>query len=211
MASEKAPCTSSLRKSDRTRESILDAARVAFARKGFSGVAIHDITDLAQVTRANFYYYFRDKTALFIDLGTATYREALDVVKQFGEGGEPTPQAIREWVIRYFAYLNRNGAFVIRSADDAPDDGKFRAARARSHRRTAGELGDRIAKLSTSPPDADSFAIGVAVMAMLERSWLMAQHDGIPSMSEETVVAALAELIARIVDGGKEPLCPHHL
>ena len=64
-------------KSDRTRESILDAARTAFARKGFSGVTIKDITDLAPVTRANFYYYFSDKTELFIELGTDTYREAL--------------------------------------------------------------------------------------------------------------------------------------
>src|ERR1700694_305393 len=77
------------RKSDRTRQAILDAARVAFARKGFSGVTIRDITDLAGAARANFYYYFHDKTELFIELGTATYRESVEVVEAFGDLGDP--------------------------------------------------------------------------------------------------------------------------
>src|SRR5579884_3234616 len=179
-----------LRKSDRTRQAILDGARIAFARKGFSGVTIQDITDLAQVTRANFYYYFRDKRALFIELGTATYREALDVAESFGELGDtPRKDAIRDWVGRYFAYLDRNGAFVIRSAEDSPDDRRFRSALARSYRRTAQALGDRIVKLSAIPPEVDPAAVGLATMAMLERSWLMAQHDEISAMSEDMVVA----------------------
>ena len=111
------------------RESILDAARTAFARKGFSGVTIRDITDLAPVTRANFYYYFSDKTELFIELGTDTYREALAVVEGFMEqGSPPNREDIEAWVARYFSYLDRNGAFVIRSAEDMPPDRKFRAA-----------------------------------------------------------------------------------
>jgi AcrR family transcriptional regulator len=190
----------SYRKSDRTREAILDAARIAFARKGFSGVTIRDITDLAQVTRANFYYYFRDKTELFIELGTATYREALKVVESFSELGDtPSEGAIRDWVIRYFAYLDRNGAFVIRSEDDSPDDPAFRKAVARSYRRTATALGDRIAKIAATPPRADSFAVGMAVMGMLERSWLMAEHNTMPTMSRDTVVTALSELITRMM------------
>jgi AcrR family transcriptional regulator len=210
MASNLSDPTPSHRKSDRTRQSILDAARIAFARKGFSGVTIQDITDLAQVTRANFYYYFRDKTELFIELGTATYHEALQVVESLSERGDtPRKDAVQSWVTRYFAYLDRNGAFVIRSAEDSPDDRKFRAARARSHRRTAAALGDRIAKLSATPPDAEPSAVGLTVMAMLERSWLMAQHNEIPTMPRDTVVTALTELITRLVDCNKEPLCPH--
>jgi AcrR family transcriptional regulator len=193
--------TPNARKSDRTREAILDAARIAFARKGFSGVTIRDITDLAKVTRANFYYYFRDKTELFIELGTATYRESLRTVESLGElEGPPSEAAIHEWVIGYFAYLDRNGAFVIRSEDDSPKDPKFRAAVARSYGRTTSALGDRIAKLSASPSRVDSAAIGLAVMAMLERSWLMVQHNDIRSVTRETAVAALTELISRMMN-----------
>jgi AcrR family transcriptional regulator len=195
------PPTANLTKSDRTRQSILDAARIAFARKGFSGVTIRDITDLAQVTRANFYYYFRDKTELFIELGTATYREALQVVESFNElDAAPRRDGIHAWVSHYFTYLDRNGAFVIRSAEDSPADRKFRTARARSLRRTAQALGDRVAKLSATPSEVESSAIGLAIMAMLERSWLMVQHNEITTMSRATVVAASTELITRLLD-----------
>src|ERR1700691_5452389 len=116
-------------KSDRTRDSILAAARTAFARKGFSGVTIRDITELAPVTRANFYYYFSDKTELFIELGTDTYREALVVVESYIlQGSPPDREHIEAWVAGYFEYLDRNGAFVIRSTEEMPPDRKFRAA-----------------------------------------------------------------------------------
>jgi AcrR family transcriptional regulator len=191
-----------VRKSDRTRESILDAARTAFARKGFSGVTIKDITDLAPVTRANFYYYFADKTELFIELGTDTYREALAAVEGFMEQGSPPDRAeIESWVDSYFSYLDRNGAFVIRSAEDMPPDRKFRAAVARSHRRTAAALGEGIAKIAPTPPDLDPVATGLVVMAMLERSWLMVCHNEIPSTTRRAVLNAATEMLWRTVNG----------
>jgi AcrR family transcriptional regulator len=188
------------RKSDRTRLTILDAARVAFARKGFSGVTIRDITDFAGVTRANFYYYFSDKTELFIELGTATYREAMQVVETLSDLGDPpSPRDIEAWVNRYFVYLDRNGAFVIRSEEDMPRDAAFRVAVARSHRRTAQALGQRIAKIAATPPTAEAAATGVAVMAMLERAWLMVQHNDVSSIGRADVLAATAELIWRVL------------
>ena len=191
-----------LRKSDRTREAILDAARTAFAGKGFSGVTIRDITELAPVTRANFYYYFSDKAELFIELGTDTYREALAVVEGFMEqGSPPSREDIEAWVASYFDYLDRNGAFVIRSTEDMPPDRKFRAAVTRSHRRTATALGDGIAKLASTPPDLDPVATGLVAMAMLERSWLMVRHNEIASMTRQAVLMAATEMLWLMVNG----------
>ncbi|BBY93371.1 hypothetical protein MGALJ_30400 [Mycobacterium gallinarum] len=191
------PPSPGIRKSDRTRLAILDAARVAFARKGFSGVTIRDITDLAGVTRANFYYYFSDKTELFVELGTATYREAIEVIETFSDS--PSRAAIEAWVARYFTYLNRNGAFVIRSEDDMPTDGAFRAAVARSHRRAARALGQRIAKIASTPPSGDAAATGLILMAMLERSWLV-HHNGVSEVPFGEVEAAASDLIHRLVE-----------
>ncbi|MDX6295908.1 MAG: hypothetical protein QOH50_5131 [Kribbellaceae bacterium] len=201
MASEGSPRRTTP-KSDRTRESILDAARTAFARKGFSGVTIRDITDLAPVTRANFYYYFSDKTELFIELGTDTYRQALAAVDGFMDlKNPPNREDIEAWVASYFCYLDRNGAFVIRSAEDMPPDRKFRAAVTRSHRRTAAALGEGIAKLAPTPPDLDLVATGLVVMAMLERSWLMVCHNEIPSTTRQAVLMASTEILWRMVNG----------
>jgi AcrR family transcriptional regulator len=201
MASEGSPRRATP-KSDRTRESILDAARTAFARKGFSGVTIRDITELATVTRANFYYYFSDKTELFIELGTDTYRQALAVVEGFMEQGSPPNRAdIESWVDSYFNYLDRNGAFVIRSVEDMPPDRKFRAAVSRSHRRTATALGEGIAKIAPTPPDLDPVATGLVIMAMLERSWLMVRHNEIPATTRRAVLMAATEMLWRMVNG----------
>jgi len=201
MASEGSPRRAT-RKSDRTRESILDAARTAFARKGFSGVTISDIADLAPVTRANFYYYFADKTELFIELGTDTYRQALAVVEGFvDQGSPPDREDIEAWVASYFDYLDRNGAFVIRSTEDMPPDRKFRAAVSRSHRRTAAALGAGIAKIAPTPPDLDPVATGLVVMAMLERSWQMVRHNEIPSTTRQAVLIAASEMLWRTVNG----------
>jgi AcrR family transcriptional regulator len=191
-----------VRKSDRTRQAILDAARVAFARKGFSGVTIRDITDLAAVTRAGFYYYFADKTALFVELGTETYRQALEVAEALGESGvSSSREELEEWVERYFAYLDRNGAFVIRSTEDLPTDRKFRAAVARSHRRAAATLGERIAKMTSAPADVDPVASGLVLMAMLERSWQMVQHNEIAAMPRSAVLTAASDLLWRSLNG----------
>ncbi len=165
-------------------------------------MTIKDITDLASVTRANFYYYFSDKTELFIELGTDTYRQALAVVEGFMEQGSPPSRAdIEAWVAGYFDYLDRNGAFVIRSSADMPPDRKFRAAVTRSHRRTASALGEGIAKLAPVPPDIDPVATGLVVMAMLERSWLMVCHNEIPSTTRQAVLAASTEMLWRTVNG----------
>ena len=113
------------------------------------------------VTRANFYYYFSDKTELFIELGTDTYRQALAVVEGFMEqGSPPNRETSRPGLPPTSSYLDRNGAFVIRSTEDVPPDRKFRAAVSRSHRRTAAALGQGIAKIASTPPDVDPVASG---------------------------------------------------
>jgi AcrR family transcriptional regulator len=90
-------------KSAVTRQSILDAARTTFARRGYSGTSVKDIAEGLHVTRANFYYYFRDKQQLFIELGTETYRESLSVIKAFDSmPAQPTIDEVLRWVDSYF-------------------------------------------------------------------------------------------------------------
>lgn len=53
------------RDSDRTREAILAAAEVAFARHGFDGVSVKEISDAAGVSRATPAYFFGSKAELY--------------------------------------------------------------------------------------------------------------------------------------------------
>jgi len=202
-AEDVAAGSTGLRKSDRTRERIVDAARYAFASKGFSGVTIRDITERAEVKRANFYYYFRDKTELFYELGNTTYLEVLAVVEAFSElGSPPKVPEIKQWVLRYFDYLDRNGAFVLRSTEDAPLDWRFRAATARSYRRTTEALGQRIIKVTSTPLRSDPHSLGLVVMAMIERSWLLAQYEEMAATSRAEIIAALCEVLHQLLAVG---------
>ena len=81
-----------------------------------------------------------------------------------------------------------------------PPDRRFRASVARSHRRTAAALGERIAKIAVTTPAVDPAAMGLAVMAMLERCWSMVRHHEMSSIPRGAVLEAATEMIWRALD-----------
>lgn len=185
-------------KSVGTRQSILDAARTAFARTGYSGTSVKDIAEGLHVTRANFYYYFRDKQQLFIELGTETYRESLTVIRAFDTmTAQPTIDEVLQWVESYFGYLERNGAFVARSIGDSPDDPQFRATVKRLHKRAARTLGGYIVSRSTADVRS-ALSLGMTVMAMLERSWFLVNTADV-SISAASVARSNAEILTHLM------------
>jgi len=185
-------------KSAVTRRAILEAARAAFARKGYSGTSVKDIAAGLHVTRANLYYYFRDKQQLFIELGTETYRESLIVIEAFDKlDGSPAITDVLQWVRGYFDYLERNGAFVARSIGDLPDDTEFAATVSRLHKRAARTLGEYI--VARSSADLSSpVSLGMTVMAMLERSWLLVNTADVP-ISAEAAIRSNAEILTQLM------------
>ncbi len=174
------------------------AARNVFARRGYSGTRVTDITEGLHVTRANFYYYFNDKKQLFIELGTQTYRESLTVIDAFdGISDSPSLVEVRRWVDRYFGYLDRNGAFVARSFEDSPNDPGFRATVRRVHKRAAQRLGGHISARS-SGNFSSQVALGMSIMAMLERSWLLVNAADV-AMTAESVAQSNAEVLIHLM------------
>ncbi|CAM3209755.1 TetR family transcriptional regulator [Williamsia muralis] len=185
-------------KSAVTRQAFLDAARDVFERKGYSGTQVKDITDRLSVARGSFYYYFRDKRHIFIELGTVTTRETADAVRalELIEIGADK-SAFEAWVRQLFDYLDRTGAFSIRSVDDSPPDARFQAAVARVHAETAGVIGRELERLSGRSL-SDPATSGVCVMAMLERSWFLARNTK-AQMTREGTIAAITDLIYAMV------------
>ena len=49
------------KKSERTRQRIIDAANQLFYRKGYNRTSFTDVVDAAEVPRGNIYYYFKTK------------------------------------------------------------------------------------------------------------------------------------------------------
>ncbi|MBX2847762.1 MAG: TetR/AcrR family transcriptional regulator [Acidiferrobacterales bacterium] len=56
------------KKSEEIREKLLDTAELLFAQRGFFGVSIRDITELAGVRSASINYHFESKKNLFMEV-----------------------------------------------------------------------------------------------------------------------------------------------
>ncbi len=54
-----------MKKSDKTKEHLLDCAEKAFSRKGYYETQVSDIVEMAGVAKGTIYQYFRNKEAIF--------------------------------------------------------------------------------------------------------------------------------------------------
>lgn len=74
-------------KQERKREEILRAAARAFARKGYYGTSMEDISDELLMTKGSLYYYFKDKEHILFechDLSLNLVLENLSAVQDSG-------------------------------------------------------------------------------------------------------------------------------
>jgi AcrR family transcriptional regulator len=176
---------------ERTRSAILDASRTLFLERGYAGTPINAITEACGISRAGFYTYFKDKREIFNVLGKTAYHEVLAVIAEWTDSNEPYgPADIQNWVGHYFDYMDRHGAFVLASAQSAPDDDDFRKSRNRMVTRASWKLGQAIAGDGAHSPDV----IGVAVMGLLDRAW-QTVHQQTVAVDRDEMAAVVAEMI----------------
>ncbi|HEX4189465.1 MAG TPA: TetR/AcrR family transcriptional regulator [Marmoricola sp.] len=164
----------------RTRDAILDAARQLFLERGYGGTRISNITEACGISRAGFYTYFEDKHAVFDLLGQTAYDDILSVISLWENLPRPATQDdVLNWVRTYFKFMDVHGAFVLSSAHSAPTDETFRASSQRMQMRVAFLLGVGLRSRQASP-DAAPEALGLATMALLDRSWYYCQGSDLP-------------------------------
>lgn len=176
---------------ERTRLAILAASRRLFLERGYAGTTINAITEACAISRAGFYTYFKDKREIFNLLGETAYREVLAVVAEWAETDLPLgPADVRAWVGHYFDYMERHGAFVLASAQSAPDDDDFRNSRNRMVTRASWKLGHAIAGGGAHSPDV----LGVAVMGLLDRAWHTVHRQTV-AVERDEMIAVVAEMI----------------
>ncbi|MDB6002865.1 MAG: putative transcription regulator [Rhizobacter sp.] len=195
----------------RTREAILAASRELFLRHGYAGTTVADITEACAISRAGFYSYFRDKRDVFAHLGRGVHAECLAVVESWDELPDAAPpEAVAGWVRRYFAFLDRHGAFALAGALSAPGDSDFREASRRSQMQVARRLGRRLQARRTAGPGSGEppETLGLAVLALIERTWLHARTPGL-GVDEAELAEAVTTLIVAVLDGcGTGALAP---
>lgn len=94
-----------------TREQLLDAALVSFAKKGYAGTTLDDIAGLADITRGAIHWHFGSKAELFNTLVRERYKR---VAQRFWngsmKGGTPL-QVLRTTLERWISYPEEDADF----------------------------------------------------------------------------------------------------
>lgn len=115
----------------RSRQALLDAARVVFARDGFTAARITDIADQASAAHGSFYTYFRSKDEIFL----ALIEELEEDLRVTGRGdGPPTGDAyariLRANTDYLAAYHDNRGIMVVweQAATLNPEVAELRSA-----------------------------------------------------------------------------------
>ena len=105
------------------RELILDAARGAFAERGFHQTSLDAVADRAGVSKALLYEHFASKRELYVAMLEMHVHELLERINGAVAGAEPGEPRMRAGLEAFFGFVEeRRGAWRImfRNSDD-PD------------------------------------------------------------------------------------------
>jgi len=99
------------RKSEVTRERLVQAAETLFVERGFDGVSINDVAVEAQVTKALVFYYFKNKQELFDTVLDRYYQaQASALVSAIRSEGSVQDQ-IHQGIDAYLDFLKDNPGY----------------------------------------------------------------------------------------------------
>jgi len=90
-----------------THGAILQRARYLFARQGYRGTSIRQLTSGLGLTPAALYYHFSGKEEVLAGVLDPMERDGEAIIARMAEL-EPTPEALREVLDRYFDLLTRH-------------------------------------------------------------------------------------------------------
>jgi AcrR family transcriptional regulator len=105
------------------REAILDAARSAFAERGFHGTSLDSVAERAGVSKALLYEHFSSKRELYVAMLEMHVHELVERISGAVAGAEPGEPRMRAGLEAFFGFVEeRRGAWRImfRNSDD-PD------------------------------------------------------------------------------------------
>lgn len=185
-----------------TRKAIVEAARVAFAERGFDATTIRQVATAAGVDPALVHHYFGTKDELFLAVLELPVDPA-DLLEQAlaGHSDDAGEQLVRAFVTAWDSPVGTAGAALIRSAVSNPMAAKlFREF-------IFSRVAKRVLKHLDVPAQEAELrttlvASQIAGLAMIR---YLLEIEPLASASPETVVAAIGPTIQRYLDGPLPP------
>ena len=101
-----------------SRQKLLSAARLEFARHGFAGARVDEIAERAGVNKQLVYHHFGDKDALYLAVLEWVYADIREQERKLNLEGLPPEKAIRKLIEASFDYLATNPEFIVLLNDE---------------------------------------------------------------------------------------------
>ena len=127
---------SSLKKSEHTRQSLLDAALRVIAAKGYSSATVDEIVKEAGVSKGVAYYHFKSKAQMASDI---LEKGIADLIAAFGrivEDTQSATDALNDMLDMYAAELYDNQEFARFFMTELWRDGRIWSKDLRKHMKT---------------------------------------------------------------------------
>jgi AcrR family transcriptional regulator len=129
-----------------TRDSILRAATKIFAKSGFSGGRIDEISKAAKSYDRMIYYYFGSKEGLFIAVLEEMYRRFNDAESALELDSDDPEQSLKAVIAFMWNFYQRNPEFITLLNDENLHRGKHiaKSLRAREYSSPAIQIIERL-------------------------------------------------------------------
>jgi AcrR family transcriptional regulator len=152
-----------------TREQLLQAARVVFAERGYSGATVSLITKRASTAHGTFYLYFRNKDEAFSEVVEGVMLEIHDQVLNLSVDTESDLRALlHEALRRFFETFAANREIwrtLLEGALSTPEIAqRWSGISRRFHERVRVVLDELQAAGLVRPVDSASMAVAIASM-----------------------------------------------
>jgi AcrR family transcriptional regulator len=167
----------------RTMRKLLDAAMVAFDKRGYHATRVNDVVEIAKTSHGTFYLYFSNKEDLLRALvaeaaaESQTLYDALSTLP--AQGGAPRWEDVHGWVRAYSALWTRYAPLFRAWTDLATIDPDLVDAIRGTFTAMSGALATQIGP-DSSGHIIDADAAGLAALAMLDRFHYLREFLGQP-------------------------------
>jgi len=102
------------RRTSRTRQRLLDAARTVFSERGFEAVRIEEITERADLGKGTFYYHFGSKENIISEVMAGVLAELVQAVEDHCAGAGSLPELLDALIAAHIEFFcNRWEDFVL--------------------------------------------------------------------------------------------------
>jgi AcrR family transcriptional regulator len=183
-------------KAVRTREILVETARMQFLERGYAATTVEHIADKAKVSRPTFYTYFRSKREVFEAVALSASDAVGVVFDDLGSlPGDWTTEDIAGWVGSYVACQKQHGPWVAVWQEAAREDREVKETGRANRRYHARNIGKRLRGLGGRTED-DPIYDGLIVLAILESLWSDGHRVG---GSDKLIIDVAARAIEAIL------------